>query len=263
MKNKSNTDTPTVQQYKRPPILEAVIGITFAQALDDKTLARADARIGKYYPAHEDLHNTSVSVNLNMGEGRKLTAAPTDSTTVHGHKRMSAGMDELTILMPTTITVSQLAPYHGWEHFFARFQRDFHAHMGRLKTRQLSRVGVRYINRVDIPVAGDIVQHEDYLNFFPRVPDTLESLAGYGMQVACVLESIGGFATLRSAPVESPTLGHASFLLDIDVYKTTDLPMNEATLRALLDTMRLEKNRIFESCITARAREEIFGHAKH
>jgi len=261
MKKRTKAVSTPFPQYKRPPILEAVIGITFAQALDDKTLARADERLGKHYPAHEDLHNASVSVNLNIGDDRRVLTSAADSTVLHGHKRMSPGMDELVILMPNSFTVSQLAPYRGWADFVARFERDFHAYVGRQKARQISRIGLRYINRVDIPISGDIVLHEEYLNFFPRVPDALGAIAGYGMQVAFGAESIGGFSTLRSAPVESPTLGHASFMLDIDVYKTSELPMHEAPLCALLEQMRLEKNRIFEACITPRAREEIFGHA--
>ena len=247
--------------YLRPPVLEAVIGITFAQPLDDKTLARADQRIGTHYPAHEGLNNTSVSVSLNMGEDRRMVAAPGESTTVHGHKRMSPGMDELAILMPNSLTVSQLAPYPGWDTFVARFKRDFHGYMGRQKTRQLSRVGVRNINRIDIPVSGDIVQHEQYLNFYPRVPDAMGPIVAYGMQVSFAIREIDGQATLRTTPVASPTLGHASFILDIDVYTTSNLPMNEAALYQLLQHMRVAKNRVFEECITKRARQEIFGHA--
>jgi uncharacterized protein (TIGR04255 family) len=248
-------------QYPTPPILEAVIGITFSQALDDKTLAKADNRIGKHYPAHEDLHQANFNVSLNMGEGRKMVAAPTESNSVHGHKRMNSNMDELAVLMPSSITVSQLAPYPGWDTFMTRFKRDFHGYMGRQKSRQVSRVGVRYINRIDIPVSGEIVEHEQYLNFYPRVSDALGPIVGFGMQVSFAIEKIDGQVTLRTVPVTSPTLGHASFMLDIDVYKMNDLPMNEAALYELLEQMRIEKNRVFEECITDRARQEIFGHA--
>lgn len=247
--------------YARPPILEAVIGITFAQPLSDKTLAIADRRIGKNYSAHEDLNNTSLSVSLNMGENRKLVASSTEGTTMLGHKRMSNSMDELAILMPDSITVSQLAPYQGWGAFMVRFKRDFHDYMGRQKSRQISRVGVRFINRIDIAVSGEIVEHEQYMNFHPRVPDTLGPIVGYGMQVSFSIEKIDGQVTLRTSPVASPTLGKASFMLDIDVYKTSNLPMNEAALYELLEDMRVEKNRVFEECITERARQEIFGHA--
>lgn len=48
-------------------------------------------------------------------------------------------------------------------------------------------------------------------------------------------------------------------MLDIDVYKSSNLPMNDAGLISLLGQMRVEKNRIFEMCITQQAREQIFG----
>lgn len=247
--------------YVRPPILEAVIGITFSQPLGDKTLDAADRRIGKHYLVHEDVKNTSFSMSLNVGADRKLIASPADSILVSGHKRMNPSMDELVVLMPDSITVSQLAPYQGWNHFLTRFKRDFHGYMGRQKAREISRIGVRYINRIDIPISGDIVQHEQYLNFYPRVADSLGDIVGYGMQVSFAARSIGGNVTLRSGPVASPTLGHASFMLDVDVYKTSDLPMGEAALYDLLGKMRSEKNHAFEECITARARKEIFEYA--
>ena len=247
--------------YSRPPILEAVIGITFSQPLSDKVLDAADRRIGKHYLLHEDVKNTSFSMALNVGADRRLIASPADSILVSGHKRRSPDMDELVILMPDSITVSQLAPYQGWENFVARFKRDFHGYMGRQKTREISRVGVRYINRIDIPLSGDIVHHEQYLNFYPRVVDPLGDIVGYSMQVSIAAKNIGGIVTLRSNPVASPTLGHASFILDIDVYKTIDLPMNEAALYDLLEKMRVEKNHVFEECITERTRKEIFEHA--
>ncbi len=263
MKKQFKPTSAPAPQYPTPPILEAVIGITFAQTLDGKALAKADERIGKHYPAHEDVHQTNFNVSLNIGEDRKMIAAPTEGTTVHGHKRTNPNLDELTILMPNSITVSQLAPYPGWDTFMARFKRDFHGYMGRQKTRQLSRVGVRYINRIDIPVSGEIIEHEQYLNFHPRVPDTLGPIVGYGMQVSFDIEKIDGQVTLRTTPVASPTLGHASFMLDIDVYTTSNLPMNEAALYELLGHMRVAKNRVFEECITQRARQEIFGHANN
>lgn len=90
---------------------------------------------------------------------------------------------------------------------------------------------------------------------YPR-PPIIEAVI---MQTAFHLKNIGCDATLNAAPVPSPTLGHASFMLDIDVYKSSNLPMNDAGLISLLGQMRVEKNRIFEMCITQQAREQIFG----
>ena len=251
--------TQTPLSYPRPPIIEAVIGITFSQPIKDSVLATADRRFAKYYPAHLENEHTSLLVNRIIGADSRPVSSVQEQS-VRGHRRMSSAMDEVAVLMPDSLTISQLAPYSGWEAFVARLKRDMALYKRPGTTREISRIGVRYINRVDIAASGNVVEHEQYLNLYPRVPAELGHIVGYNMQTAFHLENIGCDATLNTAPVPSPTLGHASFILDIDVYKSSNLPMNDAGIISLLGQMRAEKNRIFEACITQQAREQIFGH---
>jgi uncharacterized protein (TIGR04255 family) len=172
-------------------------------------------------------------------------------------------MDEIAVLMPDSLTVSQLAPYSGWDTFFDRFKRDFTAVKRSNTNRSISRVGLRYINRVDIPATGNVVEHEKFVDMYPHVPDTLGPMVGFSMQAQFAIDSIGALTNVNSMPVPPVKLRHASFLMDIDVYKTISTTMTDDALYALLEKMRIEKNRIFEACVTQRAREEIFGYAKN
>lgn len=250
--------TQNPPSYARPPIIEAVIGITFSQPIKESALATSDRRFSKHYPAHQGNELTNLLVNRFVGaDSRPVNSVHEQS--VIGHRRMSSAMDEVAVLMPDSLTVSQLAPYRGWEAFVARFKRDMAMYKRPGTAREISRIGMRYINRVDIAASGNVVEHEQYLNLYPRVPPELGLIVGYNMQTAFHLENIGCNATLNTAPVPSPTLGHASFILDIDVYKASNLPMNDAGVISLLGQMRVEKNRIFEACITQQARKQIFG----
>ncbi len=251
--------TQTPINYPRPPIIEAVVGITFSHPIKDSVLATVDRRFAKYYPAHLENEHTSLLVNRIIGADARPVSSVQEQS-IWGHRRMSSAMDEIAVLMPDSLTVSQLAPYSGWEAFLARLQRDLALYKRPGIAREISRIGVRYINRVDIAASGNVVEHERYLNLYPRVPPELGHIVGYNMQTTFNLANIGCEATLNTAPVPSPTLGHASFILDIDVYKTAHLPMNDVGILSLLGQMRVEKNRIFEVCITQQAREQIFGH---
>ena len=262
MKKKAKGVSAPAPQYPRPPILEAVIGITFEQTLKDSALATADRRFEKDYALHQENVNVNLRMNTSMGADN-LPVIDTQRQSVKGHRRMNPGNDEVAVLMPDSLTVSQLAPYHGWEAFMARFRRDFPLYKRPGVHRVISRVGMRYINRIDIEITGNVVEHERYLNLYPRVPDALGPIAAYAMQTTFALENIGCLAALNSTPVASPTLRHVSFIVDIDVYKSSNLPVGDAALFDLLEQMRVEKNRIFEVCITQRAREEIFGHAQN
>ena len=261
MKKKAKGVSVLAPPYPRPPILEAVIGITFEQPLKEAALATADRRFEKIYASHQDNAHLNLRMNTFMG-ANNLPVIDTQGQRVAGHRRMSPGNDEVAVLMPDSLTVSQLAPYHGWAAFMARFKRDLHLYKRPGVHRAISRVGLRYINRIDVQITGNVVELENYLNLYPRVPDAMGPIAAYAMQTTFALENIGCIATLNSTPVPSPTLHHTSFMMDIDVYKSSELPVGDDALFALLEQMRAEKNRIFEACITQRAREELFGHAQ-
>jgi len=246
--------------YLRPPIIEAIIGINFADAVKESILATADRRFAKHYPVHKENSHVNVVITANAG-ANALVPSGMQEQRITGHKRMSDSMDEIVVLMPNAILLSHLAPYKGWDHILERMKRDWAMYKRPGTYRPIARVGLRYINRVDIVVTGNLVEHELYLNLYPRVPDELGPIVAYMMQTTFHLEKINAQATITTTPVESPTLGHASFIVDIDVYKTADLPMNDKGLMELLQNMRSEKNRIFEACITQRARQEIFDHA--
>lgn len=250
---------PTKFTYHRPPIVEAVIEVIFATATSEKALAAADRRISKDYDIHEDVVDQVVRAEIQVDAAKRFTTVPRETTVTKGHSRRNATLDELVIFKPSSVIVSQLAPYKSWAHFFARFQKALRAYVGRQRSWELKRVGMRYINRIDIPVDGDIIPHEQYLNCFPCMPASLGNLNGYEMHVTVSAQQFGGLVTIRTAPGPSPALNHAAFILDIDVYQDKDLPMNEEALYALLQNMHAEKNNVFEACITDRSRQEIFG----
>jgi uncharacterized protein (TIGR04255 family) len=255
----SNSLANLAHCYQRPPVVEAVIGLSFALPIKAATLAAVDRRFAKHYPEHQDHNNLTLKFGTVIGANNTM-AHHTKQELVQGHRRTNTSMDEIAILQPDSLVVSQLAPYKGWENLFARFTRDFAMCKRPGKLLEISRIGVRFINRIDIPITSNVVEHEKYLNLYPQVPEVFGPLMGYTLQSTFDLTSIGCVATIRSAPTPSPTLGHASFMVDIDVYKNAPLPTHDADIFDFLGQIRTEKNRIFEACVTPLARKEIFGH---
>jgi uncharacterized protein (TIGR04255 family) len=150
---------------------------------------------------------------------------------------------------------SQLAPYPGWDVFFERFCRDWAAWKRTLGYRKITRIGVRYINRIDIPATAPIIEHEEYLNIYPHMPTELQSLMAYSVVAQLPLPDIGCILTLNSSSAPSQLLGHAAFIVDQDIGKDDDPPQSDEEIYALLNQIRVKKNEVFEACITPRARE--------
>jgi uncharacterized protein (TIGR04255 family) len=99
------------------------------------------------------------------------------------------------------------------------------------------------------------VAHEAYLRFFAQTPEELGPVASYGAQAAFRSNAVDGLVTVNSGVVPSPLERHLSIMLDIDLGREHNVPQNDADLFALLHAFRAEKNRVFEACITDRARE--------
>lgn len=252
------TNTPVTRSdgYKYPPVTEAVIGINFVEDLSKALLKSISDKLAKNYPIHEPLQNISVKFDLSHLAGKDRKAF---TEVVEGHRRSSQDMTELALALPNSLVVSQLAPYPSWATFSKRFMRDWKLLKRTLGYREIKRIGVRYINRIDIPITGPLVHHEQFLNVFPRVPDMLSPLMAGAVQTMSYFEDIKCKLTLNSGVVESPILNHTSFLLDLDVGREIDVPQNDKDIFELLNAMRLKKNQVFEACVSQRARDEIFN----
>ena len=192
----------------------------------------------------------TVSVNVELGDTPNSNVQETD----RGYRLSSSDLTELLVLLPRSITVSQLAPYPGWDRFFDRFRRDWRLWRRTLGFRTVQRIGVRYINRLDIPVEGPTVEHEKYLNVFPHVASEFGPLQAYSVQVKILMDDLKAELVINSASVPSPILNHASFIIDQDITRQVEVPQKDKEIFDLLDQIRHKKNRVFESCVTDHAR---------
>jgi len=240
----------TQLSYPKAPITEAVIEIKFASPLDLDDIEKVSGKYLSYYPKRQNVQTLNVTVNL---PGKQPDALTTNTDRKIGHRLSSVDMTEMLLMWESAFIISQLAPYPGWEFFYGRFVRDWAVWKRVMGFREISRIGVRYVNRIDIPIEGPIVEYEKFLNVYPKLP--FEVVAAYAIQAVMPIEEIGCKVTLNSAAIPSPILGHASYLFDQDIAIENDPPQSDDALFDLLGKIRIHKNKVFEACITDRARE--------
>jgi uncharacterized protein (TIGR04255 family) len=218
-----------------------------------RDIDKADENFGRFYPHRQDARNVNVSVVMQPGPESEA------DTTVHkletDHRRSSDDQTQIMILWPSLFVFSQLAPYPGWDAFFERFSRDWTLWKKVVGYRKISRVGVRYINRIDIPIIGNITHYEEVLKIYPEIPDELGPVLAYGIQTQLPYPEINGRITINSASVPSPLLNTSSFVFDQDIYTEINIPQTDDGLYKLLNQIHVKKNAVFEACITDRARE--------
>jgi len=235
--------------YKRPPITEAVIGINFQTPIDSEILTSVSKKFSSHYPQNQDISNFDISLEISEATPEPVTQLKK----VQGYRLSNHDMTQLLVLWPNAFFTSQLAPYTGWDDFFARFERDWKIWKRHIGFNTISRIGVRYINRIDVPQERKIIL-EDYLNIFPTVPEFLGSINAYGVQVNTALADIKCNLLLNSGAVPSPIFGTQSFLVDIDISQDAP-PQSDNDIFELLRLIRDRKNSLFEACVTDKARE--------
>ncbi|MHB1620439.1 MAG: TIGR04255 family protein [Sulfuricella sp.] len=238
--------------YKHPPITEAVIGINFSSPIKQADVNLVNNKFHSHYPNNQAMSNFNVAVELSNIQINKPT---TNCKKEEGHRRSTADMTQLLVLWPSSFALSQLAPYQGWDHFFERFVRDWALWKRTIGFQTISRIGVRYINRIDIPVKGSITKYEEFLNVYPKLPESLDPIIAYAVQVASELKDIDCLLKINSAAVPSPLLGFASFVIDLDISKEVNPPQSDNDIFDLLNKIRVQKNGVFEACISNRARD--------
>jgi uncharacterized protein (TIGR04255 family) len=236
-----------VMKYKRAPITEAVLELRYARPLDQNVVEKSAEVIGKDYFYNEIEQNINFSLEA---KGAKV------ETIWEGKQLSSLDRADTVIFRRSSFVCSRLAPYLGWEEFTPRAKKAWAALKKHAGAIEISRIGLRYVNRIDVPLRqGETVNVEDYLNFVPRSPgDFTQPMTTYLVQTNRPLGVDECNFMVLSTTVPSPLINTMSLALDLDVSRELNIPKREDELWALIDRMREHKNFVFESCITDRAR---------
>ncbi|MBI1262422.1 MAG: TIGR04255 family protein [Rhizobiales bacterium] len=235
--------------YGRPPITEAVVEFRLLAPVDANLVQRIGTSFNSFYPRSEDLQEIEFQIGP--------AGAQTRRTGLVGFKRTNVDANEIVVIKAGSLNIAQLAPYPGWDHFIERVRRDWKLWRSKTNYRDLARIGVRFLNRIDIPHgAGEVTfVPKDYVLVGPAIPEAFGDLKAYHVNAVLRSEDLRADVTLNSGTVESPLLKHSSLLLDIDIGRIEDMPKKEDDIFEFLEAVRLEKNRLFEACLTEDSRK--------
>jgi uncharacterized protein (TIGR04255 family) len=237
--------------YKHAPIQEAVIDLRVKTPATQDGIQKSLKRLANRYPDAEELRDVEVAFD---NTGGNVNVVHRQS----GFKISSADKADIALVKTTGLTSARLAPYEGWEKLYELAQSNWEAWCKGTRRTQAERIGVRYINRLDIPFAGrEGIPLEHYLKFVPNTPDfSHRPLLSHSVRVVKQLEDKRWTCTIISTMVDPPPLiGHLSLLLDIDVFRQEDIPSHDDALWEEIAAVRELKNNVFEACITDQARE--------
>ncbi|MHB1423330.1 MAG: TIGR04255 family protein [Gemmataceae bacterium] len=230
------------RKYSRPPIVDAIIDFQVE------------------LPADVGLSDLEHCQDAAYPDKKVLTVtADLSSTTTSGQvgfRFTSADEKQIFEARFRGFVLHRLEPYQGWAPFRDEARRLWEIYRGAARPRKVTRVALRYINRLELPLPVEEIKH--YLRTCPEVsPDLPQGLTDFSMQLNIPQPNIKSTLLLREWVVRPAEVGVGSVFLDIDLFRTDELPLNEAELWAFFERLRDRKNEIFEACITDRMREVI------
>lgn len=233
--------------YPRSPILEAVIELRYSEVSGERVI-KAGAALQARYNARVD--ELLVEGNLDFATKTSKFRDVTPKVSLSS----SDQTDSFNVTANNAVW-SRLAPYEGWQPFFGRVAEEMPKVLKALGHPKLTRIGLRYVNRIDIPIRDNLGHHEEYLSYRIDAGEMLEPHDGFKWALQKEFPARGMGAVVRSSTEvgEIPDVGAVMF--DIDISIMVDVPSKSDDILNRLSDMRVLKNEIFEAGITDKARE--------
>jgi uncharacterized protein (TIGR04255 family) len=241
------------QAYRTPPIVEAMMDVRLVNEIGPKGQDAIVKKLKVQYPHAQPLQTFNINIDATGGSVDLQQQ-------LQGFRLASDDQSDVVIVMPNGVTVARLAPYPGWPVLYERMEAVWKALHKSVAGARVVRLGVRTINRIDIPLANQpVISLQNYLNFYPNMPPISPSaMIGFMMQVTIPTRSPRWLATITSTLITpAPMIDHLSLLLDIDLARTEDISTSVTDLPAEFGEARGLKNDIFEQCITDETRRLI------
>lgn len=241
----------TFQHLSKAPIVEAAIDIRIVPSVkwDETSLQRELKQCLPDYPKIVPLRGARFEINA-----KKLLNPAVEDFGCVSLKLHSGDNLHIAQFNKDAFVFSRLKPYENWEQFSAEALRLWDIYCELLKPKQVTRIGLRFINR--IAIKQEKVELADYYKYPPASLKELNwTLAHYlhhdVMQVPETSYAVNLIKTVQNVP------GEIGLILDIDVFTGEGFEYNELHLKRFLEEMRWVKNKIFFSSLTDRVIQEL------
>ncbi len=237
------------------PLVEAVIDlrVRMPAEFNVEVFAGPQERFGPGYKGPQRLTQMQLTFQAELG-------VPPKSRIVHqgltGFRYDSSDGKRIAQFQKDGFTFSHLAPYTNWEQFFSEAARLYHIFFEVGHPEEVTRVGVRYINRLLLPEA-EVVDLTPFLTAPPPyLKGTGAVLTGFLTQIQ-ILDPGTGVAARITQAIQPPgaTPGQIPIILDIDVFEETSRSADPDAALQRFGTLRQLKNKYFFESITEKVVE--------
>jgi len=238
------------RKYKNPPVVEALCEFRFdpGSPWDLAIPGLVYEKVQGEFPKRRQAKVFEASISGGP-EGIEQQVKTTDRMQFLRH-------DEKALIQvgPNLLAVNHLKPYPSWQEFLPLIQQGFDAYFAAANPKSIQRIGLRYINRIEI--AGERVELADYFEFRPFVGPRLPQDYGpfvVGIQIPFEDSRDLLRLQLESATVETP--GTVAVMLDLDYFLAQPGGVSQDDVFKWTEIAHAHVEEVFEACITDRLRQ--------
>ncbi len=245
------------KKYANPPLIEAVCEFRFTPDTPwDLTIpGLMYEKVGKEFPHKEQRLAQEIEI-LQTPQGVQQQTRTVERVLFLTNDRkifIQAG--------PHLLAVTCLKPYPTWNGFKPRVESAFRSLTEIIDIKGLQRIGLRYINHIEIP-AHSINLLDEYFEFRPFLGQNLpQHMADF--IVGCVWHFSSGRDSCRvqitNALPEKPD--NSAFILDLDYFLAQPKAVSANQALEWVEEAHQKVEEIFEGCISKPLRD-IFREVK-
>ena len=237
--------SPEVQHLKNAPIKEALIDIQIKPlvSVSEQTFKQIRQAILDDYPDSRDIQRAQITLTLSDSSAQ--------SKQEHlGVAYISEDRKQIFQARNNGFTFSRLKPYTSWESIRAEAQRLWGLYRDFFKPEQITRLAVRYINRLELQSP---LEFSEYLTAPPNKPkDTPDQLISFLTRNVIPISNDQAVTIFTQAMEQVTKENMVSIIIDIDVFKEKEIGVTE-NFWEILDGFRDIKNQFFFGSITDKA----------
>lgn len=240
------------RRYRKPPVLETLCEIYFADSAWDDTVPGAFyERVKNDFPQKRRREIQQAEIALGPAEAKA------------GVRRLPPWMqfvsesgDRMIQIAENLLVVNQLRPYPHFEEWQPVVHDALQIYKELTQPKKVARLGLRYINRVVIP--GARVQMEDYFTIYPNLPPGLGDTHGSFLVRVEVPQFEQGhtvLVTFGTVPPQQPGQDEQVFMLDLYDILQVDKVLEEVDIKEEILGAHNNIVMAFEDSITGRLRD--------
>lgn len=238
------------QRYlSKAPIIEAIVDIKVKLPLDvDATKLRTiHDLISEQYP--KELEFTTGTFGMKKGKAPEVTHKG-----IFGYRYTSNNGKQVVQANFEGFVFSRLKPYMEWESFCKEAHRLWLLYADFLSPELITRVALRYINRLGIPYSCKSLG--EYLVTPPMIPEKLPQGLSSFLNRIVIHEPVLQATAIIMQTLE-PVIGQeaAPVVLDIDVFKEGQFNVDGKDAWGIIGNLHDLKNKIFFESITEKTVE--------